>query len=138
MQTDWLLVARLELQVLWVVRAPRGRLVEICLASQGPSRAEVAADSTPPLLQVQCGSEWVLDKSSDDITIGSGVQRYYHGRKHRYAQQGYGEESAYWFSFCSWSLLHPPIVHQSVDPVYQAMTGHAVESQQSTSREIRR
>lgn len=52
----------------------------------------MAADLILPLLQARCESESVPNESSNEITIGSGVQRDYHGWQHRYEQKGWDEE----------------------------------------------
>jgi hypothetical protein len=51
------------------------------LDSRGPSKVEVAADSTPALLQVKYASNWLLNEFSNEITIGSGVLRDRYGKR---------------------------------------------------------
>jgi hypothetical protein len=75
-----------------VVPALRERPVETCLVFQEVNKVEVAADLTPPLPQVHYESKRLLGGSSNEVTIGSGVQRGSHGQKHQYDQQGYGKE----------------------------------------------
>jgi hypothetical protein len=50
----------------------------------------VAADSTPAPLQGRYASNWLLNKFSDEITMGSGVSWDRYGKRHQYQQQGSG------------------------------------------------
>jgi hypothetical protein len=62
--------------------------MEICSGFRGASKVEVAADSTPLLLQVQYKSDWLLDEPSNEFMMVSGVLRNFYRQRHQIEQQG--------------------------------------------------